>query len=106
PLVGRRAIHMGNAQDARSGRREYGVERHSLLGKRYRRLHPYAGIYGRIVRWWFQFAAFCPLFRSHGRVWTLHLPWGWNMGDPPPLVRQETPSYQPDPNELHNAAIE
>jgi alpha-glucosidase (family GH31 glycosyl hydrolase) len=28
------------------------------------------------------------------------------MGDPGPLVRQETPGYQPDPNELHDAAIE
>ncbi|HMJ60489.1 MAG TPA: TIM-barrel domain-containing protein, partial [Bryobacteraceae bacterium] len=61
---------------------------------------------GELYLRWFQFAAFCPLFRSHGRVWTLHLPWGWNMGDPSPLVRQETPRYQPDPSELHNAAIE
>ncbi|HEY3454396.1 MAG TPA: TIM-barrel domain-containing protein [Bryobacteraceae bacterium] len=61
---------------------------------------------GELYLRWFQFAAFCPLFRSHGRVWTLHLPWGWNMGDPPPLVRQETPGYHPDANELHNAAIE
>ena len=61
---------------------------------------------GELYLRWFQFAAFCPLFRSHGRVWKLHLPWGWNMGDPGPLVRQETPGYQPDPKELHNAAIE
>jgi alpha-glucosidase len=61
---------------------------------------------GELYLRWFQFAAFCPLFRSHGRVWKLHLPWGWNMGDPGPLVRQETPAYQPDPGELHNAAIE
>jgi alpha-glucosidase (family GH31 glycosyl hydrolase) len=61
---------------------------------------------GELYLRWFQFAAFCPLFRSHGRVWKLHLPWGWNMGDPGSLNRQETPSYQPDPNELHNAAIE
>ena len=61
---------------------------------------------GELYVRWFQFAAFCPLFRSHGRVWTLHLPWGWNMGDPPALVRQETPAYQPPADELHNAAIE
>jgi alpha-glucosidase/alpha-D-xyloside xylohydrolase len=30
---------------------------------------------------WFQFGAFCPLFRSHGRTWKLRLPWGWNTGD-------------------------
>jgi len=29
---------------------------------------------------WFQFGAFCPLFRAHGRNWTLRLPWGWNTG--------------------------
>ena len=33
---------------------------------------------------WFQFAAFCPLFRSHGRAWHLRLPWGWNTGEPGP----------------------
>src|SRR5215472_17436893 len=27
---------------------------------------------------WFQFGAFCPLFRAHGRTWHLRLPWGWN----------------------------
>ncbi len=29
---------------------------------------------------WFQFSSFCPSFRSHGRTWKLHLPWGWNTG--------------------------
>ncbi|HUZ18827.1 MAG TPA: TIM-barrel domain-containing protein [Spirochaetia bacterium] len=24
---------------------------------------------------WFQFGAFCPLFRAHGRIWREHLPW-------------------------------
>ena len=61
---------------------------------------------GELFVRWFQFAAFCPLFRSHGRVWTLHLPWGWDLGDPPAAVRQETPAYQPDPKELHNPGIE
>jgi alpha-glucosidase/alpha-D-xyloside xylohydrolase len=61
---------------------------------------------GELYARWFQFAAFCPLFRSHGRVWKLHLPWGWNIGDPGPVVDAETPNYHPDPSELHNAAIE
>jgi alpha-glucosidase/alpha-D-xyloside xylohydrolase len=61
---------------------------------------------GELYVRWFQFAAFCPLFRSHGRIWTLHLPWGWNMGDPGPVVRQETPGYQVDPDEFHNSAVE
>jgi alpha-glucosidase (family GH31 glycosyl hydrolase) len=33
---------------------------------------------------WFQFSSFCPSFRSHGRAWKLHLPWGWSLGDPGP----------------------
>ena len=52
---------------------------------------------------WFQFSAFCPLFRAHGRTWKLRLPWGWNTGDPGPI---ETPNIIPPESELHNAAIE
>ena len=52
---------------------------------------------------WFQFAAFCPLFRAHGRTWKLRLPWGWNTGDPGPI---ETPNVIPPDSELHNAAVE
>jgi alpha-glucosidase/alpha-D-xyloside xylohydrolase len=59
---------------------------------------------GELYARWFQFAAFCPLFRSHGREWRLHLPWGWNRGEIGAF--RETPSYHPDPAELHNAAIE
>lgn len=58
---------------------------------------------GELYARWFQFAAFCPLFRSHGRDWKLHRPWGWNTGD---LGYPETRGYQPDPAELHNASIE
>ncbi|MBZ5626509.1 MAG: DUF5110 domain-containing protein [Acidobacteriia bacterium] len=58
---------------------------------------------GELYVRWFQFAAFNPLFRSHGRDWRLRLPWGWNTGD---FGFQETPGYNPDPKELHNAAIE
>jgi alpha-glucosidase/alpha-D-xyloside xylohydrolase len=56
---------------------------------------------------WFQFGAFCPLFRAHGRTWHLRLPWGWNTGD---LGVNEITNYNeaanPDPGELHNAAVE
>jgi len=54
---------------------------------------------------WFQFGAFCTLFRSHGRVWTLRLPWGWNEGVPGPPVASETPLRAPE-TEYHNAAVE
>ena len=36
---------------------------------------------GELYVRWFQFAAFCPLFRAHGRTWHLRLPWGWNTGE-------------------------
>lgn len=58
---------------------------------------------GELYVRWFQFAAFNPLFRSHGRDWRLHLPWGWNTGE---IGFPETPNYHPDPDELHNPAIE
>jgi alpha-glucosidase/alpha-D-xyloside xylohydrolase len=57
---------------------------------------------GELYVRWFQFSAFTPIFRSHGRTWKLRLPWGWNTGDPGPV---ET-NLQPDPAELHNAAVE
>jgi alpha-glucosidase/alpha-D-xyloside xylohydrolase len=57
---------------------------------------------GELYVRWFQFSAFTPLFRSHGRTWKLRLPWGWDMGDPGPV---ET-NLKPDPAELHNAAVE
>ena len=49
---------------------------------------------------WFQFGAFCTLFRSHGRTWKLRLPWGWNTGDPgprrnPQLRRRRRSGCQP-----------
>ena len=58
---------------------------------------------GELYVRWFQFAAFCPLFRSHGRTWKLRLPWGWNTGETGPV---ETPNVPLDPAELHNAQVE
>ena len=58
---------------------------------------------GELYARWFQFAAFNPLFRSHGRDWRLHMPWGWNTGE---IGYPETANYHPDPAELHNPAIE
>jgi alpha-glucosidase len=58
---------------------------------------------GELYARWFQFAAFCPLFRSHGRDWKLHLPWGWNTGE---IGYPETPSYHPRPEDIRNPAIE
>lgn len=58
---------------------------------------------GELFVRWFQFAAFCPLFRSHGRNWHLHTPWGWDGGDGGP---PETATFHPDPAELHNTRVE
>ncbi len=30
---------------------------------------------GELFARWFQFGAFCPVFRAHGRIWREHLPW-------------------------------
>lgn len=63
---------------------------------------------GELHTRWFQFGAFCPLFRAHGRTWHLRLPWGWNTGE---LGHNEIANYtggaaNPDPEELHNAEVE
>jgi alpha-glucosidase (family GH31 glycosyl hydrolase) len=56
---------------------------------------------------WFQFGAFCTLFRSHGRAWKLRLPWGWNTGDPGPTeIRNYDGAAIPDASQLHNEKVE
>jgi alpha-glucosidase (family GH31 glycosyl hydrolase) len=56
---------------------------------------------------WFQFSAFCPSFRSHGRSWKLHLPWGWNLGVPGPKeVEGEWVDAWPPEADLHRPDIE
>ena len=58
---------------------------------------------GELYARWFQFAAFTPLFRSHGRDWRMHTPWGWtdgNRGVP------ETAKWQPEPETLKDPRIE
>ncbi len=56
---------------------------------------------------WFQFGAFCPLFRCHGRTWKLRLPWGWNTGDPGPVeITNYNGAAIPDSSQLHDARVE
>jgi alpha-glucosidase/alpha-D-xyloside xylohydrolase len=55
---------------------------------------------------WFQFSAFCPLFRSHGRTWKLRLPWGWNLGSSGPLEGAEALGDWPAQQDLHNPEVE
>ena len=57
---------------------------------------------------WFQFGAFCPLFRAHGRTWHLRLPWGWNTGQlgPNEVANYTGGAANPDASELRNAEVE
>jgi alpha-glucosidase/alpha-D-xyloside xylohydrolase len=64
---------------------------------------PTAEFTGELFVRWFQFGAFCPVFRSHGRNWHLHLPWGWDGGDGGP---PETNNFRVDPANLHDAQVE
>jgi alpha-glucosidase/alpha-D-xyloside xylohydrolase len=65
--------------------------------------YPTRELTGELYVRWFQFGAFCPSFRAHGRTWHLRRPWGWNTGDSGPNEHQ---GRGPDPSELHNAAVE
>jgi len=56
---------------------------------------------------WFQFGAFCPSFRCHGRTWQLRRPWGWNMGSYGlSEMGPNAVSFLPREEDLHNAAVE
>ena len=56
---------------------------------------------------WFQFGAFCTLFRCHGRTWKLRLPWGWDTGDPGPVeITNYGGAAIPDTSQLHNPEVE
>ena len=57
---------------------------------------------------WFQFSAFCPSFRCHGRTWKLRLPWGWDLGsyEPAEFDGQFAAATLPQPQALHNTAVE
>jgi alpha-glucosidase (family GH31 glycosyl hydrolase) len=63
---------------------------------------------GELYARWFQFSAFTPSFRSHGRVWHTRLPWGWNTGalGPNEVVAATEGSTAPDISELHNDQVE
>jgi alpha-glucosidase len=58
---------------------------------------------GELYTRWFQFAAFTPLFRSHGRDWRMHLPWGWTKGE---RGFPETAQWNPDPADLKDERVE
>ncbi|MGA9461908.1 MAG: TIM-barrel domain-containing protein [Terracidiphilus sp.] len=55
---------------------------------------------------WFQFSAFCPLFRSHGVAWKMRLPWAWGNDALGPLEGAATLANWPAPQDLHHPQIE
>jgi alpha-glucosidase (family GH31 glycosyl hydrolase) len=68
---------------------------------------------GELYARWFQFAAFCGSFRSHGRTWWTRLPWGWGQSDMGPREHNNTNApIAPDDrrnilqSEMNNPAIE
>ncbi|MGV6873824.1 glycoside hydrolase family 31 protein [Pseudochelatococcus sp. B33] len=64
---------------------------------------------GELFVRWFQYSAFCPSFRSHGKTWKLHLPWGWGTGEYGPHEYDNhrfLPGMLPDSSELGNQAVE
>ncbi len=46
---------------------------------------------GELYARWFQFGAFCPSFRSHGRTWWTRLPWGWGLSEMGPKEGRQNP---------------
>jgi alpha-glucosidase/alpha-D-xyloside xylohydrolase len=58
---------------------------------------------GELYARWFQFSAFCPSFRSHGRIWRLRTPWGWGLSD---MGFSEGQRDLPKQSEMNNPAIE
>ncbi|MGH9472474.1 MAG: TIM-barrel domain-containing protein, partial [Terriglobales bacterium] len=56
---------------------------------------------------WFQFGAFCPLFRCHGRAWMLRLPWGWDLGATGPgEMGRDGARVLPPATALHDTSVE
>jgi alpha-glucosidase/alpha-D-xyloside xylohydrolase len=64
--------------------------------------YPTRELTGELYARWFQFSAFCPSFRSHGRTWHLRLPWGWNTGEYGPIENNQNVLR----SELRNAEVE
>ncbi len=64
--------------------------------------YPNAELTGELYARWFQFGAFCPSFRAHGRTWWTRLPWGWGLNEMGPLEDDTNPL----PSSLNNDAIE
>lgn len=69
---------------------------------------------GEMYARWFQFGAFCPSFRSHGRTWFTALPWGFGLSEMGPMevnnrndiTRGNYKRSIPEPSSLNDYRIE
>ena len=75
--------------------------------------YPNNELTGELYARWYQFAAFCGSFRSHGRTWCTRLPWGWGLSDMGPREYNNTNAPIPPDDrrnilqsEMNNPAIE
>jgi len=65
--------------------------------------YPNKDLTGELYARWFQFGAFSPSFRAHGKTWWTRLPWGWGLSKMGPL---ENGPNEPKVSELNNPRIE
>ncbi len=62
---------------------------------------------GELFARWFQFGAFCPSFRAHGKDWMTTLPWGWGRKDVGiEEMETKTGRFHIDSMALNNQTIE
>ena len=108
PLVGRRLLHLGDAAAHVPIAINTGLTGIPFWGTDIGRLRADAGADRRAATCaGFSSAPSARSFRSHGRTWKLRLPWGWNTGElGPDEIRTYGDAANPDPAELHNAAVE
>src|SRR6185437_4642128 len=101
--VRRRAMPMGDPEDAHPERDQYRAFRYSLLGYGHRRIRSHERIHCRTLY------ALVPIWRL---LYIVSLPWphletspslGMGHGDPGPI---ETNAGIPDPKDLHNPQVE
>ena len=108
--------HRERVEDARSADRrrpQLLPEHRALLGSDIGGFYANNELTGELYARWFQFAAFCGSFRSHGRTWWTRLPWGWGLGEMGPREHNNTNAPIPPDDrrnilasELNNPAIE
>ena len=67
--------------------------------------YPNSELTGELYARWFQFAAFCGSFRSHGRTWWTRLPWGWGLSDMGPRENNNTNASVPPDDPTQHPAV-